>query len=111
MAQASVEKFEYTGLAEKERVASVPQGELWKVDQSRLCQKEKEQSRLSKAPDREVGRVKVSDSCTLSRERGSKREHEEQMVDFTVKEERFQGGEGGQAKRTSLGEVEDSISG
>ena len=52
MAQASVEKLEHTGPAEKERVASVPQKESnWQVRRSRLCQKEKEQSRQSKAPD------------------------------------------------------------
>ena len=33
------------------------------------------------------------------------------MMDSTVKEGKFQGGEGGQARRTSLGEVEGSMSG
>ena len=33
------------------------------------------------------------------------------MVDSTVKEGRFQGGEGEHAKKTSLGKVERSISG
>ena len=41
------------------------------------------------------------------RERG----HEEEREDFTVKEGRFQGGEGGQARRALLGEVERSIRG
>ena len=45
------------------------------------------------------------------RERGSERENGEERVDSTVKEDRFQGGEGGQAKRVSLGEVEESMSG
>ena len=54
MAQASVEKLEHTGPAEKERVASV-QESSWLVRQNRLCQKEKEQSRLSRVPDRKVG--------------------------------------------------------
>ena len=53
-------------------------------------------------------RVKVSKSCTLTRERRS--EHREEKMDSTVKEGRFQG-EGRQAKRTFLGEVEGSMSG
>ena len=39
------------------------------------------------------------------------RKHEEKRVDSTVKEGRFQGGEGGQARKVSLGEVEGSMSG
>ena len=54
MAQALVEKLEHTGPAEKERVASVPQRESsWQVCWNRPWQKEKEQSRQSKVPDRE----------------------------------------------------------
>ena len=44
MAQASAEKLEHTEPAEKERVASMPQSS-GQVRQSRLFQKEKEQSR------------------------------------------------------------------
>ena len=44
------------------------------------------------------------------RERGIKRDYGEEKVDSTVKEDRFQGGEGGQAQRTSVGEVEGSMS-
>ena len=55
MAQASAEKLEHTGPAEKERVASVPESS-WQVRQSRLYQKEKEQNRLSRVPDRKGGR-------------------------------------------------------
>ena len=51
MAQASAEKLEHTGPAEKERVALVPQREQLAIRQSRLCQKEKEQSRLSISPN------------------------------------------------------------
>ena len=53
MAQASAETLEHIGPAKKERVASVPQREQLAVSQSRLCQKVKEQSRQSKAPDHE----------------------------------------------------------
>ena len=50
--------------------------------------------------------------ATPWRERGgSKREHEGERVDSTVKEGRFQGGEGGQATRAFLGEVEEGMSG
>ena len=54
MAQASAEKLEHTELAEKKRVASVPESS-WQVRQSGLCQKEKEQGRQSRVPDRKVG--------------------------------------------------------
>ena len=54
MAQASAKKLELTGPAEKERVASVPESS-WQVRQSRVFQKEKEQSRLSGVPDRKLG--------------------------------------------------------
>ena len=37
--------------------------------------------------------------------------HGEERVDSTVKEGRFQGGQGGQAKRASLEQVEGSMSG
>ena len=39
------------------------------------------------------------------------RAHGEERVDSTLKEGRFEGGERGQAKRTSLGKVEASMSG
>ena len=41
-----------------------------------------------------------------SEREGSEREHGKERVDSTVKEGRFQGGKGGQAKRASLGQVE-----
>ena len=79
----------------------------WQVRQSRLCQKEK--SHVSRSPIREVG-VKMSENRTLARERGaSEREHGEERVGSTVKEGRFHGGEGGQAKKTSLREVGESM--
>ena len=55
MAQASAEKLEHSGPAENERVASVPQREQLASTPELLCQKEKEQSRLSRAPDHEGG--------------------------------------------------------
>ena len=47
-------------------------------------------------------------SCEI--EGGSEREHGEERVDSTVKEDMFQGGEGGQVKRTSIGEVGERMS-
>ena len=69
----------------------------WQV--RRLCQKEREQSRQSKVPDREGRESKV------------KREHGEKRVGSTVEERRFQGREEGQARGASLGEVKGSMSG
>ena len=52
------------------------------------------------------------ESRTLARERGgSERKYEVERIDPTVKEGRFQRGKGGQARRSSLGEVEESMSG
>ena len=46
------------------------------------------------------------------RERGrSEQEHGVEKVDSTVKESRLQGGQGGQARRASLEQVEESMSG
>ena len=54
-AQTSAEKLEHTGPAEKERVALAPQESGWQERWSCPCQKEKEQSRQSKAPDHKGG--------------------------------------------------------
>ena len=70
MAQASAEKLEQTGPAEKERVASVPQERSWQKRRSRPCQKEKKQSRLSRVQGHEGERVKMGKSRTLARVRG-----------------------------------------
>ena len=56
-------------------------------------------------------RVKMSKSRTLAKVRESEREQGEKKVDSTVKEYRFRGGEGEQARRASLREVEGSMSG
>ena len=55
--------------------------------------------------------MKLSESHTLARERGSKWEHRKGRVDSAVKEGKFQGGEGVQAKRAFLREVEGSMRG
>ena len=83
----------------------------WQEPQSRPCQKEKEQSRLSKAPDHEGERVKMGKSRTLVREGESEQEHGVERVDSTVNKGKFQGGKQGQARRASLEQVERSMSG
>ena len=56
-------------------------------------------------------RFKMGENRTLARLSGSEREHGEERVDSTVNEGRFQGGQGGQARRASLAQVEGSMSG
>ena len=41
---------------------------------------------------------------------GSEQDHGEERVDSTMNEGRFQGGNGGQARRASLEQVEESMS-
>ena len=53
----------------------------------------------------------MSESRILVREGGSERERRKERVDSTVNEDMLQGGDGGQARRASLGEVEGSMSG
>ena len=85
MVQASAEKLEHTGPTKKgwpycHKVNS------WQGRQSRFCQKEKEQSHLSRLSDREVKESQgEQERCTLARKRGPEREHGEERVDSTVK--------------------------
>ena len=65
----------------------------WQVRQSRLCQKEMEQSRQSIVPDHEWGRDSRWTRAAPWREReGLEREHKEVRMDSTVNKHRFQGG-------------------
>ena len=107
MAQASAEKLEHAGPAEKERVASVPQREQLASTPELPLPKGKETE--PSVQIMRLERVKMSESRTLAREREG--EHGEERVDSVVKEGMFQGGKGGQARRASLGEVEGSMSG
>ena len=61
--QASAEKLEQVGPAKKKEWPQCHRESSWQVCQSRLCQKRKEQSRLSRAPDR-----KESIRCQRSKE-------------------------------------------
>ena len=87
MTQASAEKLEHTGPAEKKRVALVPQSS-WQVRQNRLCQKEEEQSRLSRVPA-----CKEEESHTLARKWKIRAGAWGGKVDSTMKEGMFQGGD------------------
>ena len=55
MGQASAEKFKQTELAEKERVALVPQSKQLARTPEPPFPKEKEQCHLSRSPDIEMG--------------------------------------------------------
>ena len=81
------------------------------VSRSRLCEEEKEQSRLSRVPDHEGRESQGGRGPHLGERGGSEREHEKDGVDSTVKEGRFQGEKGEQARRVSLGDVEESMNG
>ena len=107
MAQASAEKLEHTGPAEKERVASVPQRkQLASTTESSLPKGKGTEYQIM------IGeRVKMGESRTLASERGSEREHGEERVESTVNVGSFQGRKGGQATRASLEQVEGSMSG
>ena len=54
MAQVSVEKLELS-LLKRKKWPQCHTESSWHVHQGRLCQKEQEQSRLSKAPDHKGG--------------------------------------------------------
>ena len=55
MAQASAEKLEHTGPAEKKEWPQCHRESSWQERQSRHCQKEKEQTCLSRVPGRKGG--------------------------------------------------------
>ena len=55
MVQASAEKLEHIGPAKRKEWPQHHRESSWQVHQSRFFQKEKEQSRQSRVPDREVG--------------------------------------------------------
>ena len=66
MAQASMEKFEHAGSAEK-KWSQCHRESGWQVHLRRFCQNGKEQSRLSRVPDRKEGI-----QCQSSKENSSK---------------------------------------
>ena len=99
------------GLPKRKEWSQCHRESSWQARRSRPYQEEKEQSRLSKAPDHEGRESQGGRDLHLGERGGSEREHGVEKVDSTVKEGRFQGGQGAQATRASLEEVEGSISG
>ena len=83
----------------------------WQERRSRPYQKEKEQSRLSKAPDHEGGESPGGREPHLGERGGSEREHGEKRVGSTVNDGRFQGGQGRQTRRASLEASQERVSG
>ena len=81
----------------------------WQIRQSRLCLKKKKQNCLSKVPDREVGESQGEREPHLGEKEGNQNgSMNSKGVDSTVKEGRFQEGEGGKVRRAFL---EESMSG
>ena len=71
MAQASAENLNKLGLLKRKEWPQCHRKSSWQERRSRYCQKEKEQSRLSRVPDHEGERVKV----------GEKEEDQSESVD------------------------------
>ena len=94
MVQASAEKLEHTEPAEKERVTSPPQREQLAITPSRPSQKEMEQKRQSRVPNREGGETQGEREPHLDKGEGDQSESMER-VKSTVKEDRFLRREGG----------------
>ena len=122
-AETSKERAEWCRLQRKNwNILGLPKRKEWpqchressgQERRSRPCQKEKEQSRLSGVPYHEGGESQDGREPHLgesegirARVRGSKREYGVERVESTVKEGRFQGEQGEQARRASLGQVE-----
>ena len=111
MVQASAVKLEHIGPAEREKVASVSQREQLASLPELLLPKGKGIEPSDQSTRSRGGRESRWVRAAPRRERGrSEREHEEERVDSTVMEGRFQEGKGEQARRASLEEVEGSIS-
>ena len=111
MAQASAEKLVHTSLPKRKEWPQCHRERSWQVRRSRPYQKEKEQSRLSTVPDHGGRESRWARAAPWRERGGSVREHGEERVDSTVNEGRFQGGKGGQARRASLEQVEESMNG
>ena len=103
--------FNLLGLPKRKEWPQCHRESSWQERRSRPYQKEKEQSRLSKALDHEGEESQGGRESQLDERGGSEREHGVERVEFTVKQGRFQGGKGGQARKASLEQVERSMSG
>ena len=96
IAQASAEKPEHTGLAEKEKSGlGATERAVCKYARAAFARRKRNRAVSPEYQIMREERVKVGDSCTLARERG-------------IRAKAWRG-KGGQA-RASLGEVEESMS-
>ena len=96
MPQASAERLEHIGPAEKERVDLVSQREqLARTPEPPFAKRKRNRAVCPEYQIMRGERVKVGEWRTLVREGGSEREHGEEKVDSTVNEGRFQGGKEG----------------
>ena len=111
MAQASVEKLEHTGPAEKGKSGLSTIGRAVGKYAGAALAKRKWSRAVCPKHQIMKGRESRWARAAIWRVRGgSEREHGVERVDSTVNEGRFQGGNGDQARRASLEQVEGSIS-
>ena len=82
MAQASAEKLEHIGSAEKESGLSATERAVGK-NAAAFAKRKRNRAVCSEYQVMRGERVKVGESLTLARERGSDRKHEEERVDST----------------------------
>ena len=99
------------GLPKSKEWPQCHRGSSWQERRSHPCQKEKEQSRLSKAPDHEGERVKVGESHTLARVKGIRAKAWSGKGGLDRERGKIPGGQGRQATRASLEQVEGSMNG
>ena len=117
MAQASAEKLEHTGPAEKERVAvgknSYSTATKRAVGKNARPTFAKGKTNRAISPDHQImscERVQMTESHILMRERRVRGEHREERVSSTLEDGGFQGVEGASTEH-HLGEVGTSMSG
>ena len=110
MAQASTEKLEHTGPAEKIKGLSATERAVGKYTKAAIAKRKRNRAVCPEHQIMKWKRVRVSESCTFARERGIRAETWRGKGGLQ-NEDKYQRGEGGQARRASLGEVEGNMSG
>ena len=112
MVQASAEKLEHTGPAEKERVASVRRERaVGKNAGAALAKRKRNKADCPKYQIMREERVKMGESHTLVRERGIRARAWNGKGGLQGEQEQIPRRTARKAKRASLGEVEGSMSG
>ena len=97
MAQALTEKLEHSGPAQKKEWPECHRESSWQVRQSRLCQKGKKQSSLSRAPGR-----KESIWCQRGKEEQQQSKEKERSIPVQ------RDSESGSKKQTHLNELSEN---